>query len=204
MKLWIPALLLLSIFVGATLWQSRWTSELRDERRAAWDRVDRASAERLAAQEGDGSGTRRSSTSEREWTPRPSPARPGADPRRGSDRARILVGRPSGARPIPRPAPPEEPKAQFLQRPARDPIAEDEAPRGGLGLPAAAFTEIEPDFTMVVRNGQSLSVICQEHYGTARKSLVDALAAYNGLPNADSIRVGDSLSLPAIERLESH
>ena len=53
------------------------------------------------------------------------------------------------------------------------------------------------DFTMRVRPGQSLSVICQQHYGSARKDLVQRVAAYNGLDDPNRIRVGNELYLPA-------
>ena len=41
--------------------------------------------------------------------------------------------------------------------------------------------------------GQTLSKICEAHYGTSSRGLVAALARYNGLANADALSVGDRL-----------
>jgi nucleoid-associated protein YgaU len=54
---------------------------------------------------------------------------------------------------------------------------------------------------MEVRGGQSLSVICQQHYGSARPGIVKALATYNGLSSPDKIRKGQTLHLPGIDKL---
>ncbi len=58
-----------------------------------------------------------------------------------------------------------------------------------------------PDLELVVRSGQTLSEIAQEHYGTSRPSLVLALARYNGLEDPDRVRVGATIRLPDRERL---
>jgi nucleoid-associated protein YgaU len=59
-----------------------------------------------------------------------------------------------------------------------------------------------PDFELTVQPGQTLSQICEAHYGTSNRSLVGALAEYNGLADADALSVGDRLRLPELDKLQ--
>jgi len=95
----------------------------------------------------------------------------------------LVVGRPSGA-------PSLLAQASGAPEPAE---ARPEGNAGGATAPAPSFA---PDYLYVIREGDSLGVICQKHYGTARKSLVEAVARYNGLASPDSVRAGDTLLLP--------
>jgi nucleoid-associated protein YgaU len=60
-----------------------------------------------------------------------------------------------------------------------------------------------PDFELDVRAGQTLSSIAEAHYGESAPELVRALARYNGLEDADLLRIGDRIRLPQIETLEA-
>ena len=95
----------------------------------------------------------------------------------------VVVGAPSGAAPVEFADP--EPTAT----PAEAPEEQTTAP------PPLGDLELE------VRAGQTLSGIAHAHYGTAPPELVQALAEYNGLENADSLRAGQTLLLPELERL---
>jgi hypothetical protein len=57
------------------------------------------------------------------------------------------------------------------------------------------------DAEVVVREGQTLSEICRERYGSAGHDLVLALARYNRLAGADELREGQRLLLPPSEKL---
>lgn len=57
------------------------------------------------------------------------------------------------------------------------------------------------EFQLVVQRGQRLSDICRKHYGTSRGELVDALARYNQMADADHLREGQRLLLPPLESL---
>jgi nucleoid-associated protein YgaU len=50
-----------------------------------------------------------------------------------------------------------------------------------------------------VRNGESLSAICSQHYRDA--SLASALAKYNKIENEDHVLAGDQVLVPSIEKL---
>jgi len=93
----------------------------------------------------------------------------------------VLLGAPSGALP---PA-------------AQPPIA---AP--AVAAPAPAPEPSAPESELVVLPGQSLSLICKEHYGTASVALVEALARFNQLENASSVRAGQKLRLPPLTTLQ--
>jgi nucleoid-associated protein YgaU len=188
MKLWVPALLLLACFATATLWQARWTEGLREQRDRAWEGAVGGAADAPA----------------RDPVAVPGPEDETAQ---GGSRApawsRVVVGRPSGADPVPRPA------GGRLRRRTSMPV--DEAVAAGMaegspgdegGVPASEeVARPELEFTMKVRRGQSLSVICQEHYKTARRDLVEALARFNALSSPDRIREGQTLRLPARQLL---
>jgi phage tail protein X len=50
--------------------------------------------------------------------------------------------------------------------------------------------------------GETLSTICQEHYGTARPEVVAAVARANRIEKIDRIRAGTKLLLPVLTGLE--
>ena len=95
----------------------------------------------------------------------------------------LVVGRPSGA-------------PSLLTDPGGAPEPTDPRPEGTAGGEDPQAPSFAPDYLYVVRQGDSLGVICQKHYGTARKSLVEAVARYNGLGSPDSVRAGATLLLP--------
>ena len=95
--------------------------------------------------------------------------------------ALVTVGRPSGVAPL---------------------EGERENPRVEAGEAEGEFDHPPlPDFELVVREGQSLSKIAAAHYGEATRELVEALARYNGMEDADLLKVGDRLLLPQVEVL---
>ena len=57
------------------------------------------------------------------------------------------------------------------------------------------------DFVLEVGAGQSLSKIAHDHYGHAPVELVNKLAQYNGLADANALRAGMKLKLPTLEHL---
>lgn len=90
---------------------------------------------------------------------------------------RVIVGAPSGAPPAgSNPTPPAAPQAT---------------------TPKAAPRE----FRLTVQSGQSLSKICQEHYGSARAEWVNRLAQYNQLSSPADLKAGQELRLPPLETL---
>lgn len=93
-------------------------------------------------------------------------------------RAVLTVGAPSGAAPL------------------EEPVPEEVVDAGDFALPDL------PDFELTVQPGQTLSQICEAHYGTAASSLVRALADYNGLADVDALGVGERLRLPEIGELQ--
>jgi nucleoid-associated protein YgaU len=110
------------------------------------------------------------------------PASPAAGaPTLAPGEALLVVGRPSGAEPRPRPA---------------DPVVPQKS--GGEGGASALS-----DFTQLVQDGQTLSGIAHVHYGQSGPALVRALATYNELSDPDQLKVGQSLRLPPIERLQA-
>jgi nucleoid-associated protein YgaU len=116
---------------------------------------------------------------------------------------RVIIGRPSGAEPVQPaepPASPRFPKSAPEADPGHDPSkrAGDRLAPPGSEQPTAAALG---DGHVVVQSGDTLSRLCQAHYGTSRPDVVQALAAYNGLKDADSLRAGQTLNLPNLERL---
>jgi nucleoid-associated protein YgaU len=94
----------------------------------------------------------------------------------------VVLGAPSGAEP-PTEAKPQAPEPAPAPQPAPEP-------------PAAR------EFELTVSPGQTLSAICKEHYGTASVALVEALARFNQLESANSVRAGQKLRLPPLETLQ--
>ncbi len=97
--------------------------------------------------------------------------------------SRVVVGRPSGAD-IVEPPPGSRPTA-----------------RPDAGPESSAHGEPTELARHVVVAGDSLSEICERHYGTSRKAVVEAVARANGLSNPGAIRVGQRLVLPALSDL---
>jgi len=93
--------------------------------------------------------------------------------------SRVIVGNPSGA-PLLGEGTPELP------------------PPVGATLPTPPPPR---DKTLVIEAGMSLSRICEEHYGSSKGGILEALATYNGLESPSAIRVGQELLLPPREKL---
>lgn len=122
----------------------------------------------------------------------PSGTTPSADASRpaASDWVRIVVGAPSGAEPI---------EVETPRRATPAPLARrepDAAPPSRTSTPR--------EFELTVQQGQTLSTICKAHYGTARASVVQALARHNQMRDASALREGQHLKLPALETLLAH
>jgi nucleoid-associated protein YgaU len=171
-KLLVGVLLLIAAFAAAAIWQWNWRAEAEARRELARTSDDRSSPRsNVAAEEGWG---------------------------------RVIIGRPSGADPV---APSSEPLARAdtsaspldAQTPATRPASTPQQPTDTASgdSPAAPAGEAR----VVVQHGESLSSLCQTHYGTRRLELVQALAAYNHLKDPDRVREGQVVVMPPIERL---
>lgn len=107
--------------------------------------------------------------------------------------ANVIVGRPSGVEPLdPFPAAAGQKRADEAPTVTPEPIEQ----------PPAIEPVVPNDFELVVESGQTLSEIARAHYGTAAQELVKALAKYNGLADANAVRVGQKLRLPTRETLQ--
>jgi nucleoid-associated protein YgaU len=104
----------------------------------------------------------------------------------------LLVGKAAGAEPAPN-ARPQAPRPQ-IERASTPPPPQVEP---------AVEPAVEADFELVVQSGQTLSKIARSRYGTASASVVDALARYNGLADADALRAGQTLKLPSAQKLDA-
>ncbi|MAE46650.1 MAG: hypothetical protein CMJ86_07140 [Planctomycetes bacterium] len=101
----------------------------------------------------------------------------------------LVLGTPSGATSIaPDKSAPKEVEPPATKVPASIPI-QPPAP------------EFKVDRKLVIAPGDSLSRICEQHYGTSRLEVLEALARYNGLRSANQIRTGATLLLPDRDRL---
>ncbi len=107
----------------------------------------------------------------------------------------VLVGRASGADPL-------EPAVERSARPAAAPagVAVQSAPATA---PAPATLGYPADFVLRVQDGQRLWTVCEAHYGRATPALVELVARYNRLASPDRLRVGQTLHLPAREKLDA-
>lgn len=115
---------------------------------------------------------------------------------------RLVLGRPSGAAPITRSLPLATPRAThqvgtYVEEPEQQPT---------YTTPPASIDPVAPptwpaDQELKVRSGQSLSKIIADAYGRSTPSLVSRLASYNGMENADKLRIGQALRIPVIEKL---
>lgn len=101
----------------------------------------------------------------------------------------LVLGAPSGAESIrPKDAAPPVP---IIPDPTPDSV-----------IPQPPPPTIQPDQERTIAPGDSLSRICEQHYGTSRPRLVQALARYNGLSSPNQIRVGATLLLPDLDLLQ--
>ena len=100
--------------------------------------------------------------------------------------ATVVIGAPSGVAPL---------ELAVDDRTAPPPPADEPVDDAHLEAPPLG------DFELEVRPGQTLSGIAHAHYGTAPAELVQALAEYNGLADANALRSGASLRLPELSVL---
>jgi hypothetical protein len=107
----------------------------------------------------------------------------------GDGWSRVIIGRPSGSEPH---VPPGQARAPEANAPVVPAPAPAQPPAPAPGATAHAWT-VEP--------GQSLSLICKLHYGSARLEIVEAVAKHNGLASPDLVREGQTLDLPPIDVL---
>lgn len=126
--------------------------------------------------------------------------------------SRLILGRPSGAEPLPIPEPVPGEGRPGLPGGASygggAPGSGQSTVRGGtpevspstlrpVGVDATVAPRYARDFEYVVRNNDSLGVICQKHYDERPlHKLVEAVALYNDLKSPNAIRVGDTILLP--------
>ena len=101
---------------------------------------------------------------------------PNTDETLDGDWSTLVLGRPSGAE---------------SGSHSSEPAARRTAPIRAAELPAYAA-----DTAFTVQENQVLGVICSQHYGSARRALIEAVAAYNDLASPDDIREGQVLLLP--------
>ena len=116
---------------------------------------------------------------------------------------RIVLGRPSGAEPTPRPEPIESSDPQSETAPS-DPPGSEDSPTDEPGEPTAPNpvpSKWPADQELIVRPGQSLSKIIAGAYDRSTPELVTKLATYNGMENADKLRVGQKLLIPSKDKL---
>lgn len=100
--------------------------------------------------------------------------------------SQVIVGSPSGAEAAeiewyPQPLPVEPPPDEF-EEPAPAPTPESEIE--------------ERTWQVRISSGMVLSKLCAEAYGRGTPAIVEAVARYNGLENADKLAVGDVIFLP--------
>lgn len=108
--------------------------------------------------------------------------------------SRVIVGRPSGAEPLD--APPRSTMASVPNELRKElPKA---TPTGETNVTPLIQ---EREFELVVQRGQSLSKIAQAHYHSSRNDMLQALTAYNKLKDPGSLREGERILLPPIEKL---
>lgn len=118
--------------------------------------------------------------------------------------ATVLLGRPSGVAPRPRPV--VEPQRD-ARGPGRDTASDERGDDGtNVDVREAAFPVADPtlvpgDFEVVVAKGLTLGEISATYYGTSKPRHVQALAAYNGLSDANKLRLGQKLRVPHVSKL---
>jgi len=117
--------------------------------------------------------------------------------------ATVLLGRPSGEAPRPRPIAVERRESPSA---ARNAATDEEGDDANVDVREAAFPVADPtlvpgDFEVVVAKGLTLGEISATYYGTSKPRHVQALAAYNGLSDANKLRLGQKLRVPHISKL---
>lgn len=108
-----------------------------------------------------------------------------------------IVGEKSGS-PLIEPAPLPAPPPSGTHGGGGKKVVEDPRKQNGSDRPAVlpqGATE------HVVAAGESLSTICQAHYGTSKPDVVAAVARANKLEKAGQIRAGTKLVLPPLSEL---
>ena len=112
----------------------------------------------------------------------------------------LLVGAPSGADPVERPQPTagSEPSSAGTGEGPQAGGERPDAPQAGVAQPARAFP---PPYELRIRSGQRLWSLLERHYGHVGPGLVQAIADYNGLADADMLEVDQLLLLPSEEEL---
>jgi nucleoid-associated protein YgaU len=120
--------------------------------------------------------------------------------------ATVLLGRPSGVAPRPRPIVQQPEPAEVESREHDDGDAVDDTGRDDVVAREAAFPVADPqlvpgDFEVVVAKGLTLGEISATYYGTSKPRHVQALAAYNGLSDANKLRLGQKLRVPHVSKL---
>jgi len=128
--------------------------------------------------------------SERETLLRSRGARTGPD----DGWSQVIVGVPSGAEaadvewyPLPHPVDSDLP-----------PDAHDD---NDFDLPEVAPEPEDRTWQVRISSGMVLSKLCAEAYGRGTPEIVDAVARYNGLENANRLSVGDVVFLPPYSEL---
>lgn len=182
MRALIGLLVLGCLFIMAASWQNRTTAELQSRRALRY-------AAPADAADTDTAG----------WS-------------------RLIFGRPSGSEPLPIPerALPIG-SASGSTWPETGPVngtgyggdsaspGQGSSPEGSaapgrlqaVGLESTVAPRYARDFEYVVRDNDSLSVICQKHYEwRPLPKLVEAVSLYNNLKSPDSIRAGNTILLP--------
>lgn len=112
---------------------------------------------------------------------------------------RVIIGRPSGVDPEPPYA--ERPPAQVPTPPSSALPGSTPAKKNGARATPAEPSPSAGEERIVVRSGDSLSSVCQSHYGTSRQDVVQALALYNEMKDPNGLREGQTLKLPPLEKL---
>ncbi|MFT4709967.1 MAG: nucleoid-associated protein YgaU [Planctomycetota bacterium] len=168
---------LFSVFALAWLWQERNIEQSRRIRNSAPDLLAKANGE---------------------ITPSEPKASPLAHLEPGW--GRIVLGRPSGAEPTARPtqaAPAADADVPASEQPEPPASPTDETAYESAPVPS----EWPADQELTVRPGQSLSKIIASAYDRSTPELVSKLATYNGMENADKLRVGQKLLIPSKDKL---
>lgn len=112
----------------------------------------------------------------------------------------LVVGEPSGADPVERPLPPTATDSGAAGR--------GEGQRGGGeragGAPGGVVQPpptYPPPYELRIRSGQRLWSLLERHYGHVGPGLVQEIADYNGLADANVLEVDQLLLLPSEEEL---
>ncbi len=104
---------------------------------------------------------------------------------------RILIGRPSGAKAVE--------VVQDVAEEARDLETEFAPEPPPEGVPP--IDRSPRVFEVRVQEGQVLSKICASFYGQGKPEITRRVAAYNGLSDANALKVGQKILLPEREVL---